>query len=577
MNVPEDVPESSEPGCAEAELDRRSFLGRTIGAAAGAVLLDAVGAAPSSAAEPLGGRPVRTQSGLVTGVPAAAAGVTVFKGIPYGATTAGKNRWRPPQPPPSWHGVRAADTFGDAPPQASTTLTMSEDCLNLNIWTGATGGSERRPVYVWIYGGGFSGGTGSDPTFDGSVLASKGVVVVTFNYRLGPLGFLATPELAAESPHGVSGNYGLLDQIAALTWVRRNITGFGGDPHRVTLGGQSAGAGSTDMLSMSPLATGLFRRAVAESQVRYPSDPELRYLGVSLRTMETALEQGPAYGATKGATTLAQLRALPWQDFTDAGTLNDETADTKSVAKPPLFRPVVDGWVIPAGYMDTYEARAQNDVWYLAGNNLDESGAVPETAFAYWREAGYPDRPGAPPVHVTLADYVSAARQKFDAMADEFLALYPAATDDEAALASNDAVRDNSRVSTYLWGREWLKGADRSMYTYFWTHRPPGPDHDIRGAYHGSEILYFFGNVPADPGSQGWTDQDRATADTLSSYLANYIADGDPNGPGLPEWPAYHPGSATVMEIGENYGPMRVASPRKLDFWRRYFATQVPW
>ncbi|KOU69133.1 carboxylesterase [Streptomyces sp. MMG1533] len=579
------APDSQHPRPADPLLRRRDFLGRTAGIAAGAVLVDGAGAQPSSAAEPVedpssaaepfGDRPVRTESGLVSGVPAAASGVTVFKGIPYAASTAGENRWRPPQQAPSWKGVRKADTFGDAPPQASTTLTMSEDCLNLNIWTGARSSGERRPVYVWLYGGGFSAGSGSDPSFDGSVLAGKGVVVVTINYRLGALGFLASPELNAESLHGVSGNYGLLDQIAALKWIRRNISAFGGDPRRVTLGGQSAGAGSTDMLSMSPLATGLFQRSVAESQVRYPSDPELRYLGVSLRKMGTALQQGTAYAAQKGATALKDLRALPWQDFTDGASLKDETVDTKSVAKPPLFRPVVDGWVLPAGYLATYEARAQNDVWYLAGNNLDESGAVPETAFDYWREAGYPDRPGAPPVHVTLDDYVSAARQKFDAMADEFLALYPARTDDEAARASNDAIRDNSRVSTYLWGQEWLKGADRPVYTYFWTHRPPGPDHDIRGAYHGSEIVYFFGNL--SPDTQGWTEQDRAIADTMSSYLANYITTGSPNGPGLPRWPAYRPDSPTVMEVGEHYGPMRVASAEKVDFWKRYFATQEAW
>lgn len=571
------VPDSHDPRPAESApaLRRRDFLGRTAGVAAGVVLLDGAATQPSSAAESLGSRPVRTESGLVAGVPGAASGVTVFKGIPYAASTAGKNRWRPPQPAPSWTGVREADTFGDSPPQASGTLTMSEDCLNLNIWTGARRSGERRPVYVWIYGGGFSGGTGSDPSFDGSVLADKGVVVVTFNYRLGALGFLATSELSAESRHGVSGNYGLLDQIAALKWVRRNIAAFGGDPRRVTVGGQSAGAGSTDMLSMSPLATGLFQRSLAESQVRCPSDPELRYLGVSLRKMDTALQQGTAYGATKGASTLAQLRALPWQDFTDGASLKDESVDTKSVAKPPLFRPVVDGWLLPAGYRATYDARAQNDVWYLAGNNLDESGAVPETAFEYWRQAGYPDRPGAPPVHVTLDDYVSAARQKFGAMADEFLRLYPARTDDEAALASNDAVRDNSRVSTYLWGTEWIKGADRPVYTYFWTHRPPGPDHDIRGAYHGSEIVYFFGNL--HPDTQGWTDQDREIADTMSSYLANYITTGNPNGPGLPRWPAYSPGSPTVMEVGEHYGPIRVASREKLGFWTRYFATQDAW
>ncbi|WP_217162041.1 carboxylesterase/lipase family protein [Streptomyces sp. AC512_CC834] len=572
MNVPDD--HSARRGSGPL-WDRRGFLGRTAGVAAGGALIGTFAAQPASAAQAFGDRPVRTESGPVSGVPAAPHGVTVYRGIPYAATTAGENRWCPPRPAPAWEGVRKADTFGDAPPQAGSGFAMSEDCLNLNIWTGASHAGERRPVYVWLYGGGFSGGRGSDPLFDGSTLASKGVVVVTVNYRLGALGFLATPELSRESGHDASGNYGLLDQIAALKWVRRNIKAFGGDPDQVTVGGQSAGAGSTDLLSISPLASGLFRRAVAESQVRFPRDPELRYLGTSYRKKATAEQQGTAYAAAHGGTTLAELRAVPWQDLIDAATLKDETVDSKTVAKPPLFRPVVDGWVLPSGYHDAYRRHAQHDVWYLAGNNLDESGAVPETAFDHWRETGYPDRPGAPPVHVTLDDYVNAAHRKFGALADEFLTLYPAGTDDEAALASNDAVRDNSRVSTHLWSTEWSRGADRPVRTYFWTHRPPGPDHDLRGAYHGSEIAYFFGGLyPAD---QGWTRTDRKLADTMSSYLANYIATGDPNGRGLPAWPVHDPSAPTVMEVGEHFGPVRVATAPKLDFWKRHFAAQEAW
>ncbi|WP_435175568.1 carboxylesterase/lipase family protein [Actinacidiphila sp. bgisy145] len=569
------MPHSDSPHPGNPSWPRRDFLGRTAGAALGAALVGGVEAQQAAAAQPPWSGPVRIDTGLVAGVPAALPGVTVYRGIPYAASTAGPNRWRPPQPAASWQGVRTADTFGDAPPQTGTGFAMSEDCLNLNVWTAATGSQGRRPVYVWIFGGGFSGGRGSDPAFDGSVLASKGLVVVTFNYRLGALGFLATPELSRESGHHASGNYGLLDQIAALQWVRRNIAAFGGDPEQVSIGGQSAGAGSTDMLSMSPLAAGLFRRTVAESHARHPGDPDLCYLGTSYRRLETAEQQGTAYAAAHGATTLEQLRALPWQDLNDAGTLPDDTVDTRSVAEPPLFRPVVDGWVLPAGYHDTYARRAQNDVWYLAGNNLDETGAVPETAFDYWRATGYQDRPGAPPVHVTLDDYVSSAQRKYGAMAPEFLRLYPAATDDEAALASNDAVRDCSRCTTHLWGAQWPRGSHRPVHTYFWTHRPPGPDHDIRGAYHGSEIAYFFGTLyPAD---QGWTDQDRAIADTMSSYLARYVATGDPNGPGLPAWPAYDQSRPTVMEVGERFGPLPVAPPAKLDFWRRYFDSQQLW
>ncbi|MEV5535066.1 carboxylesterase/lipase family protein [Streptomyces prunicolor] len=517
--------------------------------------------------------PVRTASGQVRGAPGADdASVTAFKGIPYAAPPTGPRRWRPPTKPASWKGVRDTTAFGDSCPQASTTLVMSEDCLNLNVWTGASGSRERRPVFVWIYGGGFSGGSSADPLYDGENLARKGVVVVTLNYRLGALGFLSTPQLTKESGHDASGNYGLLDQIAALKWIRQNIAAFGGDPGNVTIAGQSAGAGSVGFLSMSPLAKGLFQRSLAESQVRDPGDPELRYLGVSYRTKDGAESTGTAYAKGKGADSLKALRALPWQDLTDAASLPDTAVDTGSVAKPPLFRPVVDGWVIPADYSTTYATGAQNDVFFLAGNNLDESGAVPETAFDYWRAAGYPNRPGAPPVHVTLADYVSAARQKFGTMADEFLTLYPATTDDEAALASNDAIRDNSRVSAYLWGTKWTRHTRQPVYTYFWTHRPPGPDHDIRGAYHGSEIAYVFDNP-----TPYWTDEDRAIGDTMSSYWANYAATGNPNGPGLPTWPAYDPKSPTVMETGDHFGPIPVASRTKTDFWRRFFLTQDAW
>ncbi|BBB01886.1 putative carboxylesterase [Actinacidiphila reveromycinica] len=552
MNVPPSDTPPSEP----SPRHRREAPGRTAGAG------------------PARGT-VRIDTGLVSGVPGALPGVTVYRGIPYAASTAGPDRWRPPRPAPSWEGVRAADTFGDAPPQAGTGFAMSEDCLNLNVWTAASAGGERRPVYVWIFGGGFSGGRGSDPVFDGSVLAGKGLVVVTFNYRLGALGFLATPGLSRESAHRASGNYGLLDQIAALEWVRRNISAFGGDPDQVSIGGQSAGAGSAGMLSLSPLAAGLFRRTVAQSHARHPGDPELRYLGTSYRRLDAAERQGAAYAAAHGATTPDELRALPWQDLDDAGTLGDDGVDTRSAARPPLFRPVLDGWVLPAGYHDTYARGAQNDVWYLAGNNLDETGAVPETAFDHWRRTGRRDRPGAPPVHVTLDDFVGSARHTYGALAMEFLRLYPAATDDEAARAANDAVRDRSRATTHLWGTQWVRGCGRPVHTYFWTHRPPGPDHDIRGAGHGSEIPYFFGTL--HPADQGWTGRDREIADTMSSYLANYVATGDPNGPGLPAWPAYDPRTPTVMEVGAHFGPIPVAPPAELDFWKRYFAAQQPW
>ena len=539
------------------------------------IMIAVLGASPVLAAA---SQPVRTEAGLVEGVPSVDPAITVYKGIPYAAAPTGALRWRPPAPPIPWTGVRKADRFGSVCPQAQAphaTLPMSEDCLFLNVWSGASAATERRPVFVWIYGGGFSGGTGSSSEFDGESLARKGLVVVTFNYRLGALGFLATPELSKESGHEASGNYGLLDDVALLKWVHTNIAAFGGDPGRVTIAGQSAGAGSVGFLSISPLARGLFQRSIAESHARYPQDPELRYLSVSWRPLKTAESAGVRFAAARGAHSLQELRAIPWERLVVDGSVVDEDVDTGSSAKPPLFRPVVDGWIIPLTYSQTYARGTQNSVEFLAGNNLDETGAVPETAFASLRsEAATDVRPGSPHPNVTLKDYVSAAQRKFGPVEEEFLRLYPATTDDEAARANNAAARDDSRVSTYLWGTQWLRHGKLPVYTYFWTHRPPGPGHDRRGAYHGSEIAYVFDNPPPD-GS--WTDEDRRIANIMSSYWAHYAATGNPNGPGLPAWPAYDPKSPQVMELGDAFAPISVAEPAKLDFWRRFFLTQDPW
>jgi para-nitrobenzyl esterase len=525
--------------------------------------------------------PVRTEAGRVQGIPGRDRSVTVFRGIPYAAPPVGALRWRPPRPPEPWPGVRRAGRFGAMCPQApndavsaGVDVPMSEDCLYLNVWTGAASAAERRPVLVWIYGGGFREGTGASPRYDGEALARNGLVVVTFNYRLGAFGFLATPELSDESGRHASGNYGLLDQIRALEWVRHNIAHFGGDPDRVTVAGQSAGAGSVNFLAMSPLAAGLFQRAVAQSHARHSRDPELRYLSTSYRTLAAAERAGTAYAAEHGAATLDQLRSLPWPKLVDGHAAVDDAVDTGSTAKPPLFRPVVDGWVIPGGYDEVYAKGLQNDVGYLAGSNLDESGAVPESTFAAYRAAGPKGwRPGAPPVHVTLDGFRDAARRKFGALAEEFLRLYPAGSDDEAARAGNAAVHDNARVSTYLWGADWVRHARRPVYTYFWTHA--SPVHRPPRAAHGSEIEYVFGNL--DPDRAGWTDEDRHLAHVMTGYWANFAATGDPNGPGLPRWPAYSPDVPAVMEVGGGFGPIAVAEPHRLDFWKRFFDTQQAW
>lgn len=541
-------------------------------------------------------KPVRIDTGLLAGVPGRDPSITVYKGVPFAASPVGELRWRPPQPHASWQGVRTADHFGSiCPTPRASQEPMDEDCLFLNVWTGATSSSERRPVMVWFYGGGFIMGSGSDPLHDGEGLARKGVVLVTINYRLGALGFLATPALSKESGlprdslraalplgrapsgHNASGNYGLLDEIAALQWVQRNIAAFGGDPRRVTIFGHSAGAGSVNFLSMSPLATGLFHQALAESQVRYPQDPELRYLSMSWRSLDAAEKAGVSYIKGLGAQSLEDLRARPWQELLVGTDAPDIDVHTGSEARPPLFRPVVDGWVIPQNFSETFAKHAHNAVSFVTGNNLDEGGAAPETAFAPLRSSDAQPgiRIGSPHPHVTLRSFVSAARFKFGSMADEFLKLYPATSDDEAARASNNAIRDNSRVSTYLWARQWTRIYGKPVYTYFWTHAPPGPDHDRRGAYHGSEINYAFNNLYAT--DKPWTEEDRRIAAVMSSYWANYAANGNPNGEGLPHWPAFDPKSFTVMELGNHFGPIPIADEACRDFWRRFFGLQEAW
>lgn len=516
--------------------------------------------------------PVKVSSGLLRGIPGRDPAITVFKGVPYAAPPVGDLRFRAPQPPVPWSGMRVADHFSKSCPQLGDPNTMSEDCLYANIWTGARSAAERRPVFVWIYGGGFSMGSGSEPTFDGEALASKGIVVVTFNYRIGALGFLATPELSRESGHKASGNFGLLDDIAMLRWVQQNIAAFGGDPNRVTIGGQSAGAGSVGFLSMSPLARGLFERAIEESHARYSRDTELRYLSVSYRKLKQAEAQGVAFAASRGAHSIQELRALSWRKLVVGPDISDETVETGSDAKPPLFRPVVDGWVLPAGYNAIYTRGTQNQVAVIAGNNRDETGAVPEFSFAQRRASGNPPRPGNPHINLTLPEFQSAARRKFGPLAEEYLKLYPATTDDEAARESDESARDNSRISTYLWAVDWSRHCDKPVYTYFWTHRPTG---DPNGAHHASEILFVFDNLAMK--KQPWTEEDRKVAATVSSYWVNFISKGNPNGPRLPEWPAFNPKSMSVMELGDHFAPMPIASPAHIAFWEKFFATQPAW
>jgi para-nitrobenzyl esterase len=500
-------------------------------------------------------QPVKVDGGLVSGVSDKDPSIVAFKGIPFAAPPVGDLRWRAPKPALPWDGVRRADKFSasciqkvveERKPWTHEFMThgdISEDCLYLNVWTGAKSSGERRPVYVYLYGGGFSEGSGAVPVYDGAGLAMKGLVVVTINYRVGVLGFLAYPELSRESDHRASGNYGLLDQIAALDWVHENISGFGGDPSRVTIAGQSAGGISVHDLTASPLAKGLFQRAIVES-----GGSNIDRVGITLsaRSLAEAEADGMKFADSKGAKSLNDLRAMSWQKLIEA-------APGRTAAPPGLrFAPIVDGYSLPAPVREIFAQGKQNDVVTLTGANQDEL-----------------DLHKAP---VTAELFRTEAQQRFGAGADEFLKLYPATTDEEADLAWKQSARDQALVSMYLWARERAKTAKTKVYEYLWDHAIPGPDAQRFGAFHTSEVPYVMNTLYMS--DRPFADADRRIAGMMSSYWANFAATGNPNGKNLPPWQAI--GNKTeILEVGDKTAPISVAgSPAKFRFFEKYLLAE---
>jgi para-nitrobenzyl esterase len=395
---------------------------------------------------------------------------------------------------------------------------VSEDCLYLNIWTGAQSASERRPVMVWIHGGALTRGSGSLGVYDGEALAQRGVVLVTVNYRLGLLGFLAHPELSKESARHVSGNYGILDQIAALEWVRRNIAGFGGDPTRVTVFGESAGSWSVNALVASPLAKGLFQRAIGESGALFASLPKLA----------DAEKSGERTATQLGAASIAELRAKPATDLIKTG--NDQA------------RPNVDGWMLPDQVMAIFSQGRQNDVPVLMGSNADEG-----TAFT--------------PPGIKVEGYKTLAAIRFGARADEFLRLYPAATEQEAHASAAAAIRDQTfGWEMRTWARMQTNTGKSKAYVYYFNHVPPGPAGAALGAYHASEIRYVFHNL------QSAQEADRKLADAMSAYWVNFAISGDPNGKDLPEWPPYSAKADLALGLGDRIAAIELPHKAALDF-----------
>lgn len=530
------------------KLDRDSN-GLVIGSAVAAVVALCLPGATAWQTEPLRlRRPVVVAQGHLQGVGGKSRGVTAFLGIPYAAPPTGNLRWRAAQPPLRWQGVRLADRFAASCPQSfqvnQPSLTaeflasgeLSEDCLYLNVWTPARSASERHPVFVYLHGGGYDQGSSSVPIYDGHGLATKGLVVVTLNYRLGLLGFLAHPELTRESPHHASGNYGLLDKIAALQWVRQNIAAFGGDPGRVTVAGQSAGAQDVHHLSASPLAAGLFHRTIAQSG----SGLSQLGNGYALRTHEAACER---FVAAKGVGSLTALRELTWQEL--VAPLEPSAIGSGPRPSCPAA-PVVDGYVLPQGVGPTYAQGRQHDVPMLTGWNADDGLA------------------GSP---ITPDELRTRLSQRYRENAPRLLALYPSfATTLEATAVNRMIAQDGLRSTLYGWAVKRGLTAQTPSYTYFWTHPIPGVESDRYGAFHTAEVPYVLNNLANSP--RPFASDDHRLADLASSYWVNFAKSGDPNGPDLPRWlPAAESGMTMQLDAHSRMVPA-VTSDSRLKFFK---------
>jgi para-nitrobenzyl esterase len=465
---------------------------------------------------------IKTDKGKVEGTLTTDGQVRAFKGIPYAAPPVGNLRWQAPQPAAKWHGTLAAHDFGHRCIQTNVSSDMtfrdpgpSEDCLTLNVWTPTSAKPGSLPVMVWIYGGGFTAGTTSEGRQDGQFLAHRNVVIVSMNYRLGILGFFAHPELTAESPHHASGNYGLLDQAAALAWVRRNITAFGGDPNNITLFGESAGSFSVSSQMASPLSKGLFAKAIGESGGAFRSN------SLGYPTLAKAEQDDAAFAlAAFNTSSLSDLRKLSPDDLIKA-------AEAKTTPRPPRFGPDVDGYFLPQSVPDIYAAGHQAHIPLLAGWNADEARAQVINN----------------PIQPTVASFTAQATKDFGDRAQEFLAVYPATTDAQAVQSAGDFASDRFiAYSTWAWLEAHVKTGNAPVYRYRLDLGSPGDKfHSAAiGAFHSDDIEYVFGTLDSRQQAT-WRPEDRALSDQIQQYWTNFARTGDPNSPGLPTWPTYAP------------------------------------
>jgi para-nitrobenzyl esterase len=500
--------------------------------------------------------PVRVEQGLLAGTSGSSADVRVYRGIPFAAPPVGDLRWKAPQPAKKWQGLRQAAEFSNAcwqtqyPAAAAIYQAklppLSEDCLYLNIWTPAKSPKDKLPVMVWIHGGGFTRGYGGSRAYDGEALARKGAVIVTINYRLGIFGFFAHPALSAESGHHASGNYALLDQIAALQWVQKNIAAFGGDPTRVTIFGESAGSWAVNVLMASPLAKGLFQRAIGESGGSFSpmktlaeAENEGLHLTVLLTLTVSAGTKNEAGAKPPAQSILKTLRAIPAEELL-------QSSETETV------RAIVDGWVLPQDIATIFAQGKQNDVPLLVGYNADEGTTL---------------APQAANLKGTM--FTAGVYQRYGAQADAMLKIYPAASDEQAVSSFYSAYRDQVfGWEMRTWARTATKTGHQPAYLYYFSRRPPGPQSARLRAFHAAEIAYVFGTfVWPFP----WEDADKKLSDAMTSYWVNFAASGNPNGGSLVKWPAYNAKDDQALEFGDQIAVRSEVNKAGLDFFDGYY------
>jgi para-nitrobenzyl esterase len=490
----------------------------------------------------------RTANGALQGA-TLPSGIHSFKGVPFAAPPVGDRRWKAPQPMASWTNVRPATQFGARAMQLPLFGDMnfrsngvSEDCLYLNVWTGAKTAQEKRPVLVYFYGGGFVAGDGSEPRYDGEAMAKRGIVAVTVNYRLGVFGFMAHPELTKESPNHASGNYGLLDQQAALAWVKKNIAAFGGDPAHVTIAGESAGSWSVSAQMASPLSKNLMVGAIAESGSVLGLQP--------LPPLTQGEQTGVAFATSVGATSLAALRAMPAQQLLEASGKQGA----------PRFAAIVDGYFLPQAPTAIFAAGQQARVPLLVGWNSQEM--APQMVLGQ-----------SPP---TLENYRAAVQKLYGDRAADALRAYPAATDAEVEQAATDLAGDRFiAYSTWKLADAQLQTGGKPVYRYLYARPRPAmtpemgnataglaggvikgtgtgtPAPPAKGAVHSAEIEYALGNLPTNK-VYAWAPEDFKLSETMQGYFANFIKTGNPNGTGLPTWPAASQNGGQFLRLDVN-------------------------